>query len=83
MKTTIVFLATLLASHFLSAQNAAALIESGLAKDKAQDYKGAIVDLSKAITLDPKNARAIMHRGIAEYYLDDSKAAMSDYNKAI
>ena len=46
-------------------------------------YKGAIVDYTKAIELDPEYALAYDNRGASKYYLEDYKGAIEDHTKAI
>ncbi|MCX6770253.1 MAG: tetratricopeptide repeat protein [Candidatus Micrarchaeota archaeon] len=47
------------------------------------DYKGAIKDCDKAISLDPKHAYAYNNRGAAKYHLGDYKGALEDCDKSI
>lgn len=48
-----------------------------------KDYRGAIVNYTKAIKLDPKFAAAYNNRGAAYADIDKYDDAMKDYNKAI
>jgi tetratricopeptide (TPR) repeat protein len=52
-------------------------------KYELQDYKGAIVEYTKAIQLNPTNVDAYYNRGFTKYNLDDFKGAIEDYTKAI
>ena len=56
---------------------------SGLKKNRSGDYQGAIVDLTKAIEIDPKYAAAYKNRGLAKSNLGNYQEAIADYNKAI
>ncbi len=59
-------------------------ISSADEKYKKGDYKGAISDLNKAITLDQQNPNIYNNRGlIKDEQLGDHQGAIADYNKAI
>jgi clan AA aspartic protease (TIGR02281 family) len=56
----------------------------GDAKRLAKDYKGAIVDFTKAIELEPKENWFYYRRGwIKEEFLKDTDGGLKDYNLAI
>lgn len=55
----------------------------GLQKFKANDYKGAIAELTQAIRLNPAYADALNVRGMAKSNLEDYYGAIADYSKAI
>jgi tetratricopeptide (TPR) repeat protein len=55
----------------------------GVAKLELDDFRGAKVDLDKALEIKPYFPDAIMYRGVANYNLKDFVAAMEDYSKAI
>ena len=57
--------------------------DRGLKKRRAGDYEGAIVDLNKAIQLDPNFAVAYNNRGSAYNDLKQYDKAIVDYTKAI
>jgi tetratricopeptide (TPR) repeat protein/V8-like Glu-specific endopeptidase len=48
-----------------------------------RDYAAALVDVNRAIGLNPKLAAAYSRRGTIKDALNDTSAAMADYNKAI
>lgn len=56
---------------------------SGQLKAKLKDYKGAIVDFTKAITFDQKNSETFVIRANAKEELNDYTGAMGDYTTAI
>ncbi|MDD2829363.1 MAG: hypothetical protein PHW18_07310 [Sulfuricurvum sp.] len=64
-------------------EQAANLVQSGIAKNGAKDYKGAIADFTNAIVLDPKYAEAYRRRGGSRGWLDDNQGWLDDLNKAI
>ncbi|CAN5609000.1 hypothetical protein BH11BAC3_BH11BAC3_28650 [soil metagenome] len=66
-----------------NAQTAAEYFESGLKKDRLQDFKGAIEDYNKAIEINPIYQEVYVMRGSAKYLLGDFYAALRDFNKAI
>ena len=53
------------------------------AKHDLEDYKGSIVDYTKAIELDPEYTNAYHNRAISKDDLEDYKGAIEDYTKAI
>ena len=57
----------------------------GRAKNRLGDYRGAIIDLSKAIQYNDKyvNGSAFFELGFAKSYLKDYQGALLNYNKAI
>ena len=58
-------------------------IKTAFEKYNSSKYKEAIVDLNKAIKLQPKYAPAYNLRGLCKAGLKDFKAAILDYDKAI
>jgi tetratricopeptide (TPR) repeat protein len=58
-------------------------VKSGNAKMGVKDYKGAIVDYTKAIELDPTLKDAYINRGHAKSKLQDYIGAIADFTKAI
>lgn len=58
-------------------------INRGVAKDDRGDYKGAIEDYDKAISINPGFLQAYINRGGAKAKLADYKGAVKDYDKAI
>jgi tetratricopeptide (TPR) repeat protein len=57
--------------------------ESGKRKKAQRDFRGALADYNKAISLNPKLAKSYNNRGNVKSELDDHQGALSDYNKAI
>jgi tetratricopeptide (TPR) repeat protein len=60
-----------------------AAFDSGFAKYNLEDYKGAIVDFTKAIELAPTNDKAYFMRGATKSSLENHNGAIEDYDKAI
>ena len=58
-------------------------IKTAFEKYNSSNYKEAIVDLNKAIKLQPKYAPAYNLRGLCKSGLKDFKNSISDYDKAI
>ena len=58
-------------------------IKTAFEKYNSSKYKEAIVDLNKAIKLQPKYAPAYNLRGLCKAGLKDFKASILDYDKAI
>lgn len=64
--------------------NAERYYRSGSEKFKTADYRGAIVDYSKAIEIDPKQVRYYLDRALVkDQYLKDYRGAIDDYTKVI
>jgi tetratricopeptide (TPR) repeat protein/V8-like Glu-specific endopeptidase len=57
-------------------------IQAGDKYDKG-DFKGAIADYTKAISLKPKYLDAYNNRGLARYNLGDFQGAIDDYNQSL
>ncbi|MBX9256677.1 serine protease [Desmonostoc muscorum CCALA 125] len=57
-------------------------IQGGDKYDKG-DFKGAIADYTKAISLNPKYLNAYNNRGLARYNLGDFQGAIDDFNQAL
>lgn len=56
---------------------------SGVAKFKKGDLEGAIVDLTRALEIDPGLVLAYYHRGLAKKQKGDLDAAIADYTRAL
>ena len=54
----------------------------GNTKRYLKDYRGAIVDFTKAIELDPTNGYYYSHRALAKYALSYIDGACLDWSKA-
>ena len=54
-----------------------------MAKERLENYQGALTDYDKAIQLNPDYANAYLGRGTAKRNLGDYQGAIVDYNKAI
>lgn len=59
------------------------LLQSGQEKIQDQDYRGAILDLSQSILLDPEIADSYFYRGLVRAELEDQLGAISDFDDAI
>ncbi|MGZ3903919.1 MAG: tetratricopeptide repeat protein [Bacteroidia bacterium] len=57
--------------------------KKGVVKYNSKDYKGAIVDFSKAAQLNPKHVGALFQRAKCKQMMDDYKGAVEDYTKVI
>ena len=65
-------------------KNAAELYnDSGNLKRENKDFKGAIEDFTKAISINPKYANAFYNRALTKSGLENHKEAIEDLNKAI
>ena len=54
----------------------------GFAKDILKDYQGSLLDLNKAIDLDPNFGEAYAYRGITIVYLGNKSKVCFDFKKA-
>src|SRR3990172_1005476 len=59
------------------------MINTGINKQKNNDFNGAIFDFTKAIKIDPENDLAYYYRGLSKFYLQDYPGAINDCNAAI
>ena len=57
--------------------------ERGVAKINKEDFEGAIMELNKAILVEPTHAGAYAKRAFAHAMLLNHESALLDYNKAI
>jgi tetratricopeptide (TPR) repeat protein len=48
-----------------------------------KNYKGAIIDYTKAIEINPNNTKVYYNRGFLKVKLKDNYGAISDFTKAI
>lgn len=67
----------------LAPQDPEIWIDRGQTLATAKNYKEAIQDFDKALSLDPERADALMFRASAWRYLDDLKKARADIDKAL
>ncbi len=63
------------------AQTVEDYFNSGKAKYKLKDYKGALQDFNKAIELNPKYPEAYNNRGIAKAQLQDYRGSFISHTK--
>jgi tetratricopeptide (TPR) repeat protein len=82
MRTTLTTLLTVLYLS-VSGQTAQEYLQTGIEKHKQQDFKGAIKDYDKAISLDKNLKDAFFNRGTCQLALKDFKSAMKDFDKTI
>lgn len=57
--------------------------DKGQNKLKLGDFKGAIIDFTSAIVLNPNHSGIYCGRGLAKYQLSDFQSAKKDFDKAI
>jgi tetratricopeptide (TPR) repeat protein len=69
--------------QFINDQRAEKLVNDAVAKQNAEDYKGAISLYEQALQLVPKNARVWTNTASAYYALDDFNDAYIDFKKAL
>ncbi len=82
MPRILLIIGLLLGVH-LHGQPAEVAFKKGILKYNTKDYKGAIVDLNKALSLNPKNANAFYCRATCKHQTEDYKGAVEDYSKTI
>jgi tetratricopeptide (TPR) repeat protein len=70
-------------SHLLFAQSAKDYTQKGRAFLEKEEYVDALVNLNRAIELDPANAAAYFLRGNIKDNFGDRHGSMKDYNLAI
>jgi tetratricopeptide (TPR) repeat protein len=70
-------------AHTSKSNLEAALVSRGRAYDDQKDWDKAIVDLGKAVELDPKDSNAIYNLGVVYEHKGDGDLAITDYTKAI
>ncbi len=67
----------------VQAQSAKQYIKTGEDFAKANNYKDAIVQFTKAIELEPDNEKAYIQRAIAHSRLEEHEKAAMDYDRAL
>ncbi len=86
-KITLVFAAiiamTIITVSASNSKEAAMAFNSGKAKFELNDFKGAVKDLTKAISLDATDATTFFLRGKAFFQLGKNEEAIKDYTVAI
>ena len=80
---SIIFLVFISAHLFAQETEAEKYFKLGEEKFAAQDYKGAIIDYTKTISLNPSHKLAYNNRGASKSWLGQKEDAILDYNKAI
>ena len=65
------------------AVNVDSYLMEGAKKSEAGDYRGALIEINKAIELDPTNAVAYQYRGVAKAKYGDFEGSILDYSKSI
>tara|TARA_Y100001968_G_scaffold331744_1_gene387491 strand:+ start:941 stop:1531 length:591 start_codon:yes stop_codon:yes gene_type:complete len=58
-------------------------VKEGIKKGKNGNYKEAIIDFSKAISIDESHSIAYYNRGLSKMSSNNYKGAITDYDKAI
>lgn len=69
--------------QFVPYENEIKYQKEGGKKLASKDYKGAIMEYSEAIKLNPKNPSSYNARGIAKFNLEDYTGALVDFSKAV
>ena len=81
---SLISIITILISLNIYGQKALEYFNSGNAKVKLQDYRGAIDDYTKVIIgFENLEANNFKSRGDAKYELNDFRGSIEDYTKAI
>ena len=65
------------------AESSALHLQTAVEKRVLLDNKAALLDLNKAIEINPKNARAYSERGYIKWKLQDKEGGLADLNKSI
>jgi predicted aspartyl protease/tetratricopeptide (TPR) repeat protein len=63
--------------------DAAGFSRRGAAETSRQDYKAAIADLDRAVTMDPSNGRYFLERARAQFLNGNRSAAFADLDQAV
>jgi tetratricopeptide (TPR) repeat protein len=83
MRYLIIFYFTILCFYSSRGQTAEVCYKKGNEKLEANDYRGSIVEYSKAVNIEPNYINAYFNRGYARIMMADNKNAISDFNIAI
>lgn len=63
--------------------NGQTYFEQARIKEQKKDYQGALVDLNRAIQINPNNAEFYSYRAFIKRGKKDSQGALADFNRAI
>jgi tetratricopeptide (TPR) repeat protein len=83
LRTIFLIISVLILGDNCFGQAAIEYLNSGIAKGKLDDFKGAIADYDKAIEINPNYGEAYGYRGYAKVNLNNYQGAIADFNKAI
>ncbi len=64
-------------------ENAETYFEQARIKERKKDYQGSLVDINRAIQINPNNADYYIHRSFIKRIKNDSQGALADFNRAI
>ena len=82
MKKLMMSLVLVLINAVGYSQTAEEYFYKGLSKHKLGDDRGAILDYTKAIAINPNNDLAYLNRGLARLNLDQKESGCLDLSKA-
>lgn len=83
IKHLLLLIITSLFVSFDNGQTAVDFKNRGNKKAELKNYRGAILEYTKSIALDPQYAEAYYNRGYAKSQLKDYQWAIADFNQAI
>jgi len=63
--------------------DAAGFSRRGAAETSRRDYKAAVADLDRAVTMDPGNGQYLLERARAQFLSGNGKAAFADLDQAV
>ena len=73
----------LMRKNFYAFMQSYGLMEEATEKYNNKDYEGSILDLTKAISINPKLSRGYHNRGASKQGLNQHEGAIEDFDKAI
>ena len=82
MRTLLFLLLYILSVSNTQSQNVGEYLLSGNKLHELKDYRGAILDYTKAIELDPKMGDAYYYRGVAKIAVKEINSGCYDLSKA-